>query len=154
MTCLFWLSLLFSFFFCDQVVHPIHLVCRWARETNSHRRTMALTVSPGCSPLDQGASSFLSFFWMSVGFSGSLYLSLCLPSLFLCQSFFLHSSISNVLYVFLCLLVPLQYLFVCLYCFFVTLSLCACPSICLLNFWIHLSEYLFYISLHMVSNEK
>ncbi len=34
----------------------IHLVFRRTRESNSHPRTMAQTVSPRCSPLDQGAS--------------------------------------------------------------------------------------------------
>jgi hypothetical protein len=42
--------------FCHQVVHLIHLVFRWTQESNSHPRTMAQTVSPQCSPLDQGAS--------------------------------------------------------------------------------------------------
>ncbi len=55
-TCPFWLSLLFLFFFCHQVVHLIHLVFGWTRELNTHPRTMAQTVSPWCSPLDQGAS--------------------------------------------------------------------------------------------------
>jgi hypothetical protein len=54
-TCPFWLSLLFLFF-CHQVVHLIHLVFRWTREWNPRLRTMAQTVSPRCSPLDQGAS--------------------------------------------------------------------------------------------------
>jgi hypothetical protein len=53
-TCPFWLSLLFSFFFCHQVVHLIHLVFRRTRELNPRPRTMVQTVSP--SPLDQGAS--------------------------------------------------------------------------------------------------
>ncbi len=55
-SCPFWLSLLFSFFFCHQEVHLIHLVFRWTRELNPHSRTMAQTVSPWRSPLDQGAS--------------------------------------------------------------------------------------------------
>jgi hypothetical protein len=55
-TCPFWLSLLFLFFFCHQVVHLIHLVFRWTRELNTRPRTMPQTVSPWCSPLDQGAS--------------------------------------------------------------------------------------------------
>ncbi len=55
-TCPFWLSLLFSFFFCHQVIHLIHLVFRWTWESNPHPTTMAQTVSPWCSPLDQGAS--------------------------------------------------------------------------------------------------
>jgi hypothetical protein len=43
--------------FCHQVVHFIHLVFRRTRELNSRPRTMAQTVSPQRSPLDQGASS-------------------------------------------------------------------------------------------------
>ncbi len=48
-TCLFWLSLLLSLFFCHQVVHLIHLVFRWTRELNSHLRTMARSVTPWSS---------------------------------------------------------------------------------------------------------
>jgi hypothetical protein len=55
-TCPFWLSLLLWLFFCHQVVLLIHLVIRWALESNSCPRTMAQTVSPRHSPLDQGAS--------------------------------------------------------------------------------------------------
>ncbi len=42
--------------FCHHVVHLIHQVFRQTRELNSRPRTMAQTVSPRCSPLDQGAS--------------------------------------------------------------------------------------------------
>jgi hypothetical protein len=42
--------------FCHQVVCLIHLVFRQTRELNSRPRTMAQTVSPRRSPLDQGAS--------------------------------------------------------------------------------------------------
>ncbi len=42
--------------FCHQVVILIHLVFRQTRELNSCPRTMAQTVSPQRSPLDQGAS--------------------------------------------------------------------------------------------------
>jgi hypothetical protein len=42
------------------VVNFIHLVFRQTRELNLRPRTMAQTVSPGRSPLDQGASPFLS----------------------------------------------------------------------------------------------
>ncbi len=54
-TCPFWLSLLFSFF-CHQVVLLIHLVLRWTRKLNLRPRTMAQTLRPRRSPLDQGAS--------------------------------------------------------------------------------------------------
>ncbi len=54
-TCPFWLSLLFSFF-CHQVVLLIHIVFRWTQELNSLPGTMAQTLSPQRSPLDQGAS--------------------------------------------------------------------------------------------------
>ncbi len=62
-TCPFWLSLLFSLFICHQVVHLIHLVFRWTRELNPRPRTMAQTVSPWHSPLDQGASLCSWNFW-------------------------------------------------------------------------------------------
>ncbi len=60
--CPYWLSLLFSFFFCHQVVHLIHLVFRWTWELNPRPRTMAQTVSPWRSPLDQGASPWRKCF--------------------------------------------------------------------------------------------
>ncbi len=70
-TCHIWLSficLLYLFFFCHQVVHLIHLVFRWTRELNPRPRTMAQTVSPWYSPLDQGASpripDFLNVSWI------------------------------------------------------------------------------------------
>ena len=53
MTCPIWLSLLFSVFFCHQVVHLFHLVFRWSRDSNPRLRTMAQIVSPRRSPLDQ-----------------------------------------------------------------------------------------------------
>ncbi len=43
-------------FFCHHVVCFIHLVFRQTQELNSCPRTMVQTVSPKCSPLDQGAS--------------------------------------------------------------------------------------------------
>ncbi len=64
-TCPFWLSLLFSFFFCHQVVHLIHLVFRSSWELNPRPRTMAQTVSPWRSPLDQVASPYNKKFTMS-----------------------------------------------------------------------------------------
>ncbi len=45
--------------FCHQVVHLIHLVFRPTRELNSRPMTMAQTVGPRRSPLDQGASPIL-----------------------------------------------------------------------------------------------
>ncbi len=56
-TCPFWLSLLFFILFCHQVVRIFHLVFRQTRKLNSLPRTMAKTVSPQHSQLDQGASN-------------------------------------------------------------------------------------------------
>jgi hypothetical protein len=50
--------------FCHQVVHFIHLVFRQTWELNSHPRTVAQTVSPQRSPLDQGASPRINHFKM------------------------------------------------------------------------------------------
>ncbi len=58
-TCPFWLSLLFLCFFYHRVVHDIHLVFRWTQELNPRPRTMAQTVSPWRSPLDQGTSQMI-----------------------------------------------------------------------------------------------
>ncbi len=54
------------FLFCHQVVHFIHLVFRRTLELNSRPRTMARTVSPQRSPLDQGASLLNKFFLLCV----------------------------------------------------------------------------------------
>ncbi len=86
MTCPFWLSLLFAFFFCHQVVHLIHLVFRWTGELNQRPRTMAQTVSPWRSPLDQGASLIKIYF----------FLFLCRKSVIILQWSTWWSSISDV----------------------------------------------------------
>jgi hypothetical protein len=63
--CFFWFDLtilaVFIIFvlFCQQVVRLIHLVFRQTGELNSCPRTMAQTVSPRHSPLDQAASPIL-----------------------------------------------------------------------------------------------
>ncbi len=43
----------------------IHLVFRQIQELNSRPRTMAQTVSPQCSPLDQGASLSVTSLYVS-----------------------------------------------------------------------------------------
>jgi hypothetical protein len=50
--------------FCHQVVYFIYLVFRKTWELNSRPRTMAQTVSPRRSPLDQGAS--LTFTYLGI----------------------------------------------------------------------------------------
>ncbi len=53
---LFFAVFLIFILFCHQVARLIHLVFRQTRELNSRPMTMTQTVSPQCSPLDQGAS--------------------------------------------------------------------------------------------------
>ncbi len=87
-TCPFWMSSLFSFF-CHQVVLLIHLVFWWTPESNSFLRTMAQTVSPRSSPLDQGA-----FQTVSNGLRQNQFMSLSLNlengSFMNCVIFVLH----------------------------------------------------------------
>jgi hypothetical protein len=52
-TCFFWLSLLF---FCFSAIKWYSLYASRTQGSNPRRRTMAQTVSPRCSPLDQGTS--------------------------------------------------------------------------------------------------
>ncbi len=68
---LVWLApfgcLYYFHFFCHLVVRFIHLVFRQTRELYSSPRTMAQTVSPRRSLLDQGASLInISFFWLAI----------------------------------------------------------------------------------------